>query len=287
MLIKNKKRNLYNMRIAISALVVMISFSIYGQNFSGKAIYKTSRKTSFNVKTGNPGMDDKMAEEIKKKIQKMNQRTFELIFDKNTSTYKEKAKLAAPNPKARDGGAMVMSFGTGVGSTLYKNLSEKRYVNETELLSKRFLIKDTLTNYNWKLSAETKNIGNYTCYKATFTREVENVKMSFVNGEAKEEKKMETIVTTAWYTPQVPVGNGPANWQGLPGLILEINDGRSLIVCTEVILNNGERLSLEEPSKGKVVTQAAYEKISREKTKEMMERFKSRKGGGMKIQLGG
>lgn len=287
MLIKNKKRNLYNMRIAISTLVVMISFSIYGQNFSGKAIYKTSRKTSFNVKTGNPGMDDKMAEEIKKKIQKMNQRTFELIFDKNTSTYKEKAKLAAPNPKARVGGAMVMSFGTGVGSTLYKNLSEKRYVNETELLSKRFLIKDTLTNYNWKLSAETKNIGNYICYKATFTREVENVKMSFVNGEAKEEKKMETIVTTAWYTPQVPVGNGPANWQGLPGLILEINDGRSLIVCTEVILNNGERLSLEEPSKGKVVTQAAYEKISREKTKEMMERFKSRKGGGMKIQLGG
>ena len=224
------------MRIVISTLVVMISFSIYGQNFSGKAIYKTSRKTSFNVKTGNPGMDDKMAEEIKKKIQKMNQRTFELIFDKNTSTYKEKAKLAAPNPKARVGGAMVMSFGTGVGSTLYKNLSEKRYVNETELLSKRFLIKDTLTNYNWKLSAETKNIGNYICYKATFTREVENVKMSFVNGEAKEEKKMETIVTTAWYTPQVPVGNGPANWQGLPGLILEINDGRSLIVCTEVIL---------------------------------------------------
>ena len=54
-----------------------------------------------------------------------------------------------------------------------------------------------------------------------------------------------------------------------------------------MILNNGERLSLEEPSKGKVVTQAAYEKISREKTKEMMERFKSRKGGGMKIQLGG
>ncbi len=275
------------MRKSVTILLAFVTASVFGQNFSGKAIYKTSRKTTFNVKTGNPGMDDKMAEEIKKKMQKMNQRTFELTFDKNTSTYKEKAKLAAPNPKAKAGGVMFMSFGTGVGSTLFKNLSEKRYVNETELLSKRFLIKDTLTNYNWELSAETKNIGNYICYKATFTREVENVKMSFVNGEAKEEKKMETIVTTAWYTPQVPVGNGPANWQGLPGLILEINDGRSLIVCTEVILNNGERLSLEEPSKGKVVTQAAYEKISREKTKEMMERFKSRKGGGMKIQLGG
>lgn len=276
------------MKALLTILFASFALTIFGQNFSGKAIYKTSRKTEFNVKTDNPAMDDKMAEEIKKKIQKMNQRTFELTFDKNTSIYKEKEKLDAPNPKARVGGAMVMTFGSGAGSTLFKNLSEKRYVNETELLSKRFLIKDSLTNYDWKLTSETKNIGEYTCYKATYTREVENVNMTFVNGESKEEKKMETVVTTAWYTPQVPVGNGPGNWQGLPGLILEINDGKSLIVCTEIILNKNEKIVLEEPSKGKVVTQEEYEKISREKTKEMMERFKSRRGGNtMEIRIGG
>lgn len=275
------------MKAHLTIIFASFVLTIVGQDFSGKAIYKTSRKTSFSVKTGNPGMDDKMAEEIKKKIQKMNQRTFVLEFNKNTSTYKEKAKLDAPNPKARVGGAMVMSFGSGAGSTLYKNLSEKRYVNETELLSKRFLIKDSLTNYDWKLTSETKNIGQYTCYKATFTREVENINMTFVDGESKEEKKTETVVTTAWYTPQVPVSNGPANWQGLPGLILEINDGKSLIVCTEIILNKNNSIQIEEPQKGKVVDQETYEKISREKTREMMERFKSRRGGEMQIRIGG
>ncbi len=274
-------------QLIVVAVLSFFTQSVVGQQFSGKAIYKTSRKTNFSVKTGNPGMDDKMAEEIKKKIQKMNQKTFVLEFNKNSSTYKEKAKLDAPNPKARVGGAMVMSFGSGAGSVLYKNLSEKRYVNETELLSKRFLIKDTLTNYDWKLSSDTKNIGEYTCYKATFTREVENISMSMIDGESKEVKKMETITTTAWYTPEVPISNGPSNWQGLPGLILEINDGRSLIVCTEIVLSKDNSIQIVEPEKGKVVNQETYEKISREKTKEMMERFKSRRGNGMQIRIGG
>ena len=47
-----------------------------------------------------------------------------------------------------------------------------------------------------------------------------------INGESKESKKKENVVTTAWYTPQIPVSNGPDDYQGLPGLILEINDGK-------------------------------------------------------------
>ena len=276
------------MKTRLTLVFTLFALTVFGQDFSGKAIYKTSRKSNFSLKTDNPGMNNKLEEEIKKKIQKMNQRTFVLEFNKTTSTYKEKAKLAAPNPKARVGGDIVMSFGSGAGSTLYKNLSEKRYVNQTELLSKRFLIKDSLTNYDWKLSSETKNIGEYTCYKATFTREVENINMTIVDGESKEEKKMVTTTTTAWYTPEIPVSNGPSIWQGLPGLILEINDGTSLIVCTEIILNTGEKIEIAEPQKGKVVDQATYEKISRKKTKEMMERFKSRRGGNtMQIRIGG
>ena len=49
------------MRKLATILLALVTVSVFGQNFSGKAIYKTSRKTSFNVKTGNPGMDDKMA----------------------------------------------------------------------------------------------------------------------------------------------------------------------------------------------------------------------------------
>ena len=281
------------MKTAISILIVLVSFALNAQNFSGKAIYKTSRKSiiSFDNKK-NSGISDEMQKQLQAQIQKMNQKTFILNFDKKTSTYKEDVKLDLPNPQVGGAGMMVMSFGgSGNGSVYFKNINEKRFVNQTEIMGKRFLVKDSLPSYQWELSTETKNIGNYTCYKATFTREVARMNMTFEDGESKEEEKKETITTTAWYTTQVPVSNGPDNYQGLPGLILEINDGERLIVCTEIVLNPSEKTEIEAPKKGEIVSQAAYNKIQKEKSKELMDRFKGRNGvnmgGGINIKIGG
>ena len=281
------------MKTAISILIVLVSFALNAQNFSGKAIYKTSRKSiiSFDNEK-NSGISDEMQKQLQAQIQKMNQKTFILNFDKKTSTYKEDVKLDLPNPQVGGAGMMVMSFGgSGNGSVYFKNINEKRFVNQTEIMGKRFLVKDSLPSYQWELSTETKNIGNYTCYKATFTREVARMNMTFEDGESKEEEKKETITTTAWYTSQVPVSNGPDNFQGLPGLILEINDGERLIVCTEIVLNPSEKTEIEAPKKGEIVSQAAYNKIQEEKTQEMMERFKGRNGAnmghGVNIKIGG
>jgi len=187
---------------------------------------------------------------------------------------------------------MVMSFGgSGKGSIYYKDTQEKRYTNQTEIMGKVFLIKDELPKYEWEMSTDTKNIGQYTCYKATYSKEVENKNISFINGETKEEVIKETVVTTAWYTLEVPVSNGPKNYQGLPGLILEINDGKNLIVCTEIIINPSEVIKIEEPKKGKVVSQKKYDEIQNKKSKEMLEKFKSRNGfdagNGVNIKIGG
>lgn len=281
------------MKTAISILIVLVSFALNAQNFSGKAIYKTSLKStiSFDAEQ-NSGISDDMQKQLQAQIQKMNQKTFILNFDKKTSTYKEDVKLDVPNPQVGGAGMMVMSFGgSGNGSVYFKNINEKSFVNQTEIMGKRFLVKDSLPTYQWELSTETKNIGNYTCYKATFTREVEHMNMMFENGESKEEKIKKTITTTAWYTTQVPVSNGPDNYQGLPGLILEINDGERLIVCTEIVLNPSEKTEIIAPKKGKIVSQAVYDKIQEEKTQEMMESFKGRNGAnmghGINIKIGG
>ena len=275
----------------ITLIVLVASVISYAQDFSGKAIYKTSRKSNFKIGDDSK-MSDQQKEELMKRVQKMNQKTFVLKFDKYTSTYKQDVKLKAPKPQVGNQRMVVISFGgSGEGSVYYKNVKENRYANQTEIMSKRFLVKDTLPNYEWEMFSETKNIGNYTCYKASFTREVENVKMSFMNGESKEVKEKKMVTTTAWYTPQIPVSNGPDDYQGLPGLILEVNDGTTTMVCTEIILNPTDKIKITEPEKGKVVTQAEYEKISRQKSKEMMERFKSRNGvdlgNGINIKMGG
>jgi GLPGLI family protein len=272
--------------IAIAILGFVINS--VAQDFTGKAVYKTNRKTGFKI-GGDSNMSEAQKQELEERFQKMNQKTFILEFDKTTSSYKEEEKLNAPNPQANLGGMQVISVfgGGGSGSLYFKNLKEKRFVSKTDIMGKTFLIKDSIPNYQWQLTSETKNIGNYTCYKASFTKEVEIFTASFGKEESKEPKKTKTVTTTAWYTPQISISNGPTFYQGLPGLILEINDGTNTIVCTEIILNPSEKITINEPDKGKVVTQAEYDKISDEKSKEMMERFKSRDGKGIEIRIGG
>jgi len=221
-------------------------------------------------------------------MRKMFQKTFTLDFTKSESMYKEEQELDAPKGPSANGGVMVMVMGgDGSSDILYKNISQNRMAHKTELMGKVFLIKDNLVAYDWELTGETKNIGNYTCYKAKFEREEEDIQINMIDGEVKEEKVTKKRTLVAWYTPEVPISNGPSNYGGLPGLILEVNDGNQTIVCSEIVLNPKEVKEIKEPTKGKVVTRDEFSKISFEKTKEMMNRYRSRDGKGIEIRIGG
>lgn len=255
---------------------------------------------NFGNNNGTSTMSDEQIEQIKKRMAKMNQKTYILNFNKSESTYKQDVGLDAPK-KPQASGVMVFSIGgRGSSGVLYKNTKENRVADKTEIQGKVFLVKDELMKYDWKMTGETKNIGSYTCYKATFEREVtkKNVSvMSFGRGgnndkeDAKEEEEVtETVVTTAWYTPDIPISNGPENYGGLPGLILEINDGTQTIVCTEIVLNPEKKIEISEPKGGKVVNRKKFAEIQRQKTKEMMDRMKSRDGinlNGIQFKSGG
>ena len=87
---------------------------------------------------------------------------------------------------------------------------------------------------------------------------------------------------TAWYTPQIPINQGPGEYWGLPGLILEVSSGRTTILCSKIVMNPGEKEEIKRPSKGKEVTQAEYSEIVKKKMEEMSEMFRGRgrDGGG-------
>ena len=279
------------MKTLITIVCAFILASTTAQNFQGKAIYKTHRKMDLKLSgpNGSEMSDDKKAQ-LNEMLMKQFQKTFTLDFTKSESIYKEDKKLAPPSQPMN--GMNIMIMGSGGGSdVLYKNIQDKSFLNKTEIMGKLFLISDELPIYKWELSSETKNIGVYTCYKATYTREEERTTMDMVDGEVKEKKEKVTKVTTAWYTPQIPVSNGPESYNGLPGLILEINDGNLTMVCTEIVLNPAEKVEIKKPNKGKVVSQKKYEEIMAKKNKEMIEQFKSNrkksKGKSIKIEIGG
>ena len=278
------------MKKVTTIIVLFLSVTIFAQSFQGKATYKTHQKFDFKMKKEKSGVNSDLQKQLKAQLMKQFQKTYTLNFDKSTSTYKQNEELSSP--QAATNGMQIKIMGSGGGTdVLYKNINEKRFINKTEISGKRFLIKDNLEKYDWEMTSETKNIGNYTCYKATKKREETRSSFSMTDGEKEETKKTVTIETVAWYTPQIPVSNGPGMFWGLPGLILEIQDGKKTIVCTEIVINPSEKINIKEPSKGKKVSQKKFDQIMDKHSKEMMERFKtkrkSKNGSSFSIQIQG
>ena len=91
------------------------------------------------------------------------------------------------------------------------------------------------------------------------------------------------ITITAWYTPEIPVSQGPEGYWGLPGLILEVNDGKTTILCSKIVLNPKEKAEIKAPSNGKEVSQKEYDEIVTKKMEEMSEMNNGRGGFQMRM----
>ncbi|WP_460219934.1 GLPGLI family protein [Psychroserpens sp. MEBiC05023] len=275
--------------IIVSTLLVVANVS--AQDFQGEATYKSKRQ--IDIKLDSTQVDTGMHQQMMEMLKKQFEKTYILSFNKEESIYKEEEALAAPQPQ----GMQVFVVSTGGADVLYKNIKEKRFTNQNESFSKLFLIKDELVEHEWTLGSETKNIGDYTCFKATMTREIEDIESGIsINGDkdlstSDEAPKMKEITITAWYTPQIPVSAGPGNYHGLPGLILEVNDGSETVICSKIVLNPKKASELVEPKKGKVITQEAYDKVMEKKMKDMEERMRSNRrdgdGQSFEIRIGG
>lgn len=248
---------------------LFISLTLNAQDFQGEAVYKSHRKMDFKMDGVEEGSE--MQKQIQAQLAKQFQKEYTLKFNRVESVYKQNESLAAPAP----GNSMITIEVNEGSDLLYKNIKSQTYLNEVELYGKQFLINDDIEPIKWELSNETKSIGVYTCRKASFKKTYKTQSLND-NGQFEEvEKERETV---AWYTMEIPIANGPSNFQGLPGLILEINDGELTLVCTKITLNPDKKFELEMPSKGKKVSQEAFEKIANKKSKEMMERFHSKRG---------
>jgi len=267
-------------------LLICSTFSLFAQDFQGVATYKTQRKLDVKIDSTQVGGGE-MQKQLMDMLKKQFQKTYILTFDKNSSLYKEDEALAPPST----GGGMVFIQASNGSDILFKNIKTQSFINQVETFGKQFIIKDSLQPINWTLHQDTKNNGNYTCFKATYTKAIEeSTRISFGDEEEnKSETKTTTRTVTAWYTPQIPVSNGPDNYQGLPGLILEISDGDLSILCSKITLNPKKTIEIEEPQKGKEVTQQEYDEIIQKKMKEMSEQYRGRGAdeNTIEIRVGG
>ena len=125
---------------------------------------------------------------------------------------------------------------------LYYNLKDKLLFSDYG----EFLIK-TPSNHNWNISSESKKIDNYLCYKATYTESY----------TARDGKTKERVIT-AWFCPELPYSFGPLEFNGLPGLILELEKNGNKVVAKSILLSY-KTIELKIPNK-KTITKDQYNK---------------------------
>ena len=288
----------YSIKLIASCLIVLITTNSYAQDFQGKAIYFS--KTSVDMDGfGGRQMSDEMKKQIAERMKSMFEKTFVLTFDRESSIYKEEETLEAPG----QGRGFRMMSGSFTGGPQYKNVKEGQYLQENEFFGKQFLVKDELPKLDWQLSGETKQIGKYMCMKATAIKKLDELDFTSFRGRGRSQNNNETakdstetrdlmeeievpkeIEVTAWYTLQIPVNQGPAEYWGLPGLILEINADRTTILCSKIIINPEEKTEIKMPSKGKEVTQNEYNEIISEKMNEMRD-MRGGRGRGDRVRI--
>ena len=287
------------MKKIVFAFAIVTGFLSNAQDFQGMAVYESKTSTSDFMKgmSQNRDITPEMQKNIEARMQKMFEKTFILNFNRTSSIYKEEEKLEAPG---QGGGRMMMSM-MGGGGTHFKNVKEQNYTVDKEVFGKEFLIKDSLPKYDWKLEGESRMIGNYNCFKATAVvpidesdfrnfrfrgnrneddkKEIQkdSTKTTSTNLMEQWEMPKEKIIT-AWYSPEIPVNQGPENYWGLPGLILEVNDGKTTILCSKLVLNTKDKVDIKAPTKGKEVSQKEFDETVKKKMEEMREMWRSNGG---------
>ena len=81
---------------------------------------------------------------------------------------------------------------------------KKQSLDYTESMVTNYIYTEELPTFDWHFSEEKKQISNYECQKATCR----------YMGRSYE----------VWFTPDIPINDGPWKFHGLPGLILEAYD---------------------------------------------------------------
>lgn len=242
-------------------LIVGVAISLFAQaqTKEGKVTYERTMQLTAPRTNG-----ASIPPEIQAQLDKMpRSRTdqYELLFTPEHSLYQYLPSANDEGNQGFSGGGLTIQMRGPQGATTYVDFAKSERIDQREVMEKEFVVTDTLTKLQWKLSEETKTVLNFTAHKATATTVNQRPRMTMENGQMKREMIADTVKVIAWYTTQVPVPAGPDYAGQLPGLILEldVNNGRSVtkaIAFAPKVSAN----TIKAPSDGKKVTAAEFDK---------------------------
>ncbi|MBT8260524.1 MAG: GLPGLI family protein [Flavobacteriaceae bacterium] len=271
------------LKISILAFVLFFSTGMNAQEFQGKAYYFS--KSTMDLGNWGARFSEAQKKQIMARLKNRLEKTYVLTFNKEESLFKQEEKL---DVDAMSGATNSWGKNFSQGNQ-YKNVKNNQQIQKQEFYGKQFLVKDNLQPIEWNLGTETKQIGNYMCFKATATVPTTDLtwydfswdRLRNTNqdqSDSSEEIEVDMTEIEAWYTPQIPVRHGPSEYWGLPGLIIEVSAGNTTMLCTKIVMNADENEKIEAPQRGKEITKKEYQTTITNKMKEFRDNRVRRRG---------
>ena len=274
-------------KIAFPVLFIALVFTLFAfkanqpKEFQGRAIYFS--KSKMQLGSWGARMSEAQKKQVAERLKNRLEKTYILDFDKEASLFTEKEVLDAYSGATDSWGK---NFARG---DQYKNVKDNQLVQAQEFYGKKFLVVDELEQISWQMQQETKTIGNYQCFKAVASVPTANLKwydfswselrqQQAAEEEEGTEPEIEMTTIEAWYTMQIPVRHGPAEFWGLPGLILEVSAGDTVMLCSEIQMSPEDKVEIVAPTKGTEITKKEYKETIVGKMQEMMNNRGRRRG---------
>lgn len=173
--------------------------------------------------------------EMKKVFPKTVSEIYTLDFNEDKSVY----KLTKEDPANKYVGGRKPSD----NDVTVKDIRAGQISLQRDIFEQTYLIKDSIRNYQWRITNETRTIAGFECRKA----------VTII---------CDSVYIVAFYTDEITVSSGPESFGGLPGMILGLAVPRLQMTwfATKVELKEPTPVMLAPKQKGKTVTWAAYEK---------------------------
>lgn len=179
---------------------------------------------------------------------------YELLINNFQSKFEEKKSLSSGS-KNEHLKKLAGNFG-GTRGTFYVNKKDSIYINHREYGGQDFNV--IMHINNWEITNQSKLINNYICYKSTSIDTLINTKGTF---------KYEVI---AWFSPELPSFFGPAAYFGLPGLILELDNGKTILKATKIIFSESPKERVKLSKNGISITEEEYEQFVNKTARDLL-----------------
>ncbi len=231
-------------------VLMLLPIAIFSQE---KFKVEYERRFFINLNDPNPE-SKKLREEVFSKP-----KYIELSVDKNQCLSKEVERI----DNSQGANYKMRVIGGFKDLEVFTDFEKNAKIILREMDSKLYLINDSITQNKWNLTRETKKINGYEAKKAIFIdNDYENV---------------------AWYSTSIKSKCGPENYDGLPGLLLELKrtslkDEKQYSTYKLESIQVDDKLKIQSSNKGKQVSKADFEKIEDEYYKKIEESMNQKRG---------